>query len=211
MPPRRKLLPQEFYDRDPREVARDLLGKVLVRKLPDGKRASGRIVEVEAYLGEGDLAAHSAAGVTARNRVIFGPPGHAYVYFIYGMYYCLNFTCLKPGQAGCVLLRALEPLDGVAFMARERALDPEKLRSPAGMRLLTSGPGRACEALGITRDAFNGAALYTRSSQLQIVDDVFHPRGVAQSARIGIVKAAEMPLRYFISGNPFVSGSRKNR
>ena len=110
-----RILPQKFYARDPRIVARELLGKILVRTLSGRagtKRLAGRIVEVEVYLGEGDLAAHSAAGKTARNEVLFGPPGHAYVYFIYGVHYCLNFSCMPEGNAGCVLLRAIEPIEG---------------------------------------------------------------------------------------------------
>src|SRR5438105_10202037 len=115
-----RILPQKFYARDPRIVARELLGKILVRTMSGGvgrKRLSGRIVEVEVYLGEGDLAAHSAAGKTARNEVLFGPPGHAYIYFIYGMHYCLNFSCMPEGQAGCVLMRAIDPLQGLVWMA----------------------------------------------------------------------------------------------
>src|SRR6185312_17116557 len=149
-----RILPQTFYARDPRIVARDLLGKTLVRTLSDRalkKPLSGRIVEVEVYLGEGDLAAHSAAGKTARNQVLFGPPGHAYVYFIYGAHYCLNFSCLPEGQAGCVLLRAIEPLEGLDWMAKARGISAEGISSETGRRLLTAGPGRLCQALGITR------------------------------------------------------------
>src|SRR5437660_1097140 len=120
---KRKLnpLPASFYDRDPREVSRDLLGKVLVRR--EGKKLlTGRIVEVEAYLGAGDAAAHAAAGRTPRNDVLFGPPGRAYVYFIYGNHYCLNISCLPKGDAGCVLIRALEPVEGIKLMAEARGL-----------------------------------------------------------------------------------------
>src|SRR6202451_3553659 len=113
------LLKASFYDRDPRRVARSLLGKVLIRKTPRGILA-GRIVETEAYLGAGDAAAHSASGKTARNSVLFGPPGFAYVYFIYGNYYCLNVSCEPEGIAGGVLFRALEPIAGIAEMARAR-------------------------------------------------------------------------------------------
>src|SRR5438270_4203615 len=144
-----RILPQNFYARDPRIVARELLGKTLVRTLSSGvklERLAGRIVEVEVYLGEGDLAAHAAAGKTARNEVLFGPPGHAYVYFIYGVHYCLNFSCMPEGNAGFVLLRAIEPLQGIEQMARARGLGKQEPHSASGLRLLTSGPGRVCQA-----------------------------------------------------------------
>src|SRR6185312_909373 len=110
-----KLVAREFFNRDPREVCPELLGKIIVRR-EGRKNVAGRIVEVEAYLGADDAAAHAAAGRTARNDVIFGPPGHAYVYFIYGMHYCLNISCMPEGDAGCVLIRALEPVSGAAEM-----------------------------------------------------------------------------------------------
>src|SRR5579859_3401423 len=204
-----RILPQSFYARDPRIVARELLGKILVRTLSGGaksKRLSGRIVEVEVYLGEGDLAAHSAAGKTARNEVIFGPPGHAYVYFIYGVHYCLNFSCMPKGNAGCVLLRAIEPIEGIEQMAEARGIEPSRLHSTSGLRLLTSGPGRVCEALGITRKEFNSATLYSSVSPLKIVDDAWSPEEIRESARIGITKSPDLPLRYSIAGSPFVSG-----
>ena len=116
----------------------------------------GRIVEVEAYLGAGDLAAHAAAGNTARNSVLWGPPGHAYVYFIYGVHYCLNISCLPDGDAGCVLIRALEPVNGIAEMAKARGLADLDLTSPRDLRKLASGPGKLCEALAITRPRDNG-------------------------------------------------------
>src|SRR5580700_2865943 len=119
---RATLLKAEFFNRDPRRVARSLLGKLLVRKTRRGILA-GRIVETEAYLGSGDAAAHTAAGRTARNSVLFGPPGHAYVYFIYGNYYCLNVSCLPDGVPGGVLFRALEPVAGIEQMAEARGVD----------------------------------------------------------------------------------------
>jgi DNA-3-methyladenine glycosylase len=207
-----QLVPQSFYARDPRIVARELLGKILVRTLSRGAkslRLAGRIVEVEVYLGEGDLAAHSAAGKTERNQVLFGPPGHAYVYFIYGVHYCLNFSCMPEGNAGCVLLRAIEPLEGIEQMAQARGITGERLNSISELRRLTSGPGRVCEALGITRELFNGERLYTSSSQLKIVSDGFAPETIEETLRIGITKSSEMPLRYLIQGNPFVSGKRR--
>lgn len=206
-----RVLPQTFYARDPRRVARELLGKVLVRTLSSragAQRLSGRIVEVEVYLGEGDLAAHSAAGRTARNEVLFGPPGHAYVYFIYGAHYCLNFSCLPEGQAGCVLLRAIEPLEGIEQMAEARGISRERLHSRFGLKLLTSGPGRICEALSITRERLNGQELYRADSPLKIVDDGTQPDDIGESTRIGIRKSSDMPLRYFVAGNDFVSGRR---
>jgi DNA-3-methyladenine glycosylase len=208
-----RVLPQTFYARDPRVVARELLGKVLVRTLSSRaglQRLSGRIVEVEVYLGEGDLAAHSAAGKTARNQVLFGPPGHAYVYFIYGVHYCLNFSCLPKGQAGCVLLRAIEPLEGIEAMAKARRVSRERLDSSSGLKLLTSGPGRVCEALSITRERLNGEELYRDQSPLKIVDDGARAGEIRESARIGITKSSEMPLRYFIAGNNFVSGKQNH-
>ena len=207
------IVPQSFYDRDPRIVARELLGKILVRTLSRGAKATrlaGRIVEVEVYLGKGDLAAHAAAGKTERNQVLFGPPGHAYIYFIYGVHYCLNFSCMPEGSAGSVLLRALEPLEGVEEMARSRGLSADRLQTISGMRLLTSGPGRLCEAFGITRKNFNGQKLYVPSSRLRVVSDGFKPDVVGETQRIGITKSSEMPLRYVLEGNAFVSGRRQS-
>ena len=208
---RESVLPQSFYARDPRIVARELLGKILVRTLSRGAkstRLSGRIVEVEVYLAEGDLAAHSAAGKTERNHVLFGPPGHAYVYFIYGAHYCLNFSCMPEGNAGSVLLRAIEPLEGIEEMGQKRGIAAERLQSISGLRLLTSGPGRLCEALGITRKLFNGATLYVPDSDLKIVGDEFVPKAIDETLRIGITKSSEMPLRYVIAENAFVSGRK---
>src|SRR5450755_4768178 len=119
------LLKTEFFNRDPRRVARALLGKILVRKTPGGILA-GRIVETEAYLGQDDAAAHAAAGQTPRNSVVFGPPGYAYVYLIYGSHYCLNVSCMPEGMPGCVLFRALEPVAGIEQMAESRGFDLTK-------------------------------------------------------------------------------------
>jgi len=192
-------LPQEFYLGDPAAVARQLLGKLIVRIL-EGQNLIGRIVETEAYLGVDDPASHSFPGPTARNSVMFGPPGRAYVYFIYGMHYCLNVSCEPEGQAGAVLFRALEPVSGAAEMARLRGL-PEG----APPRLLTSGPGRLCQALGIVRDGTNGIDLTSPRSALYIGDDGYVPAGVTVTPRIGIRKASELPLRFLVSGNKFVS------
>jgi DNA-3-methyladenine glycosylase len=194
-----------FFDRDPRAVSRDLLGKILVRRR-GRKRLMARIVEVEAYLGEGDLAAHAAAGRTARNSVLFGPPGYAYVYFIYGNHYCLNVSCLPDGVAGGILFRALEPLAGIEEMARLRGVSGD---GPRDLRLLTSGPGRLAEAFGITRERDNGKNLTSSRSDLWLGDDGSRPTRVRTTERIGITKAAEMPLRYIIAGNAFVSGPQR--
>jgi DNA-3-methyladenine glycosylase len=199
-----KLLRRAFFNRDPRIVSRELLGKLIVRR--DGrKQLAGRIVEVEAYLGAGDLAAHAAAGHTARNAVLWGPPGHAYVYFIYGVHYCLNISCLPAGDAGCILIRALEPVSGIADMAKARELADLDLTSWRDLRKLASGPGKLCEALGITRPRDNAKDMLSPESDLQVMSDSFSVQEVAVTPRIGISKATEMPLRYVIAGNMFVS------
>lgn len=196
-----------FFNRDPREVSPELLGKLVVRR--QGRKVlAGRIVEVEAYLGADDFAAHATAGRTARNSVLFGPPGHAYVYFIYGVHYCLNISCLPDGEAGCLLIRALEPVAGLQAMAQARGLEDLDLSSTRDLRKLASGPGRLCEALGITRERDNGKDMVATRSDLQVMDDGFRmdEDKIAVTRRIGITKSAEMPLRYVIAGNAFVSG-----
>ncbi len=205
-------LPREFYDRDPRKVGRELLGKLLIRKAARGKLLVGRIVEVEAYLGAKDPASHSFKGPTARNEIMFGPPGFAYVYFIYGNHYCLNVSCQPPGIAGAVLFRALQPLEGIEDMATARHLKegPGMMRA-RDLRLLTSGPGRMAEALGVTRQRDNGKDFTSEKSDLIIAEppesDYRLPRILA-TKRIGITKAAEKRLRYVLAGNEFVSGPR---
>jgi DNA-3-methyladenine glycosylase len=188
------ILKRSFYDRDTSEVARDLLGKVVVH----GPTA-GRIIETEAYPGGDDLASHSARGITERTRVIFGRPGHAYVYFIYGMYECLNVVVGAPGTPGCVLIRALEPLAGIDIMRRRR---------PAARQLedLTSGPGKLTLALGITR-AHYGADL-TRGSL--VIRQSAQPCAfaIAVTPRVGITHCVDRPLRFLIRDNPFVSAPR---
>jgi len=200
-------LPPDFYVRDPVSVSRDLLGKVLLRR-GKGKIRSARIVEVEAYLGARDLAAHSAAGRTARNSVIFGPPGRAYIYFIYGNHYCLNISCQPEGQAGCVLVRALEPLAGMKQMARARGIPWRNDCNTREMKALTSGPGRLAQAFAITRDSDNGADLTDARSGLWVASDGYRVEKIITTPRIGITKAVDLPLRFLIAGNPFVSGKR---
>lgn len=157
---------------------------------------SGIIVETEAYLGRDDLAAHSARGLTDRTRVIFGPPGHAYVYLIYGMYECLNVVAEPEGVPGCVLIRALEPLSGVEIMRRRRPAAP----TPES---LASGPGKLTRALGITRD-LNGADV-TRGPLLIRRRPGAPPPEIVTTTRVGITQCADWPLRFYIKGSPFVS------
>jgi DNA-3-methyladenine glycosylase len=179
------------------EVARGLLGKVLVH----GPTA-GVIVETEAYLGGDDLAAHSARGITDRTRVIFGPPGHAYVYFIYGMYECLNLVAEPAGRPGCVLIRALEPVAGIELMEQRRpaARKPEQL---------ANGPGKLTLAMAITRRQ-NGADV---THGALVVREAHAPAAfeIAVTPRIGITKCADLPLRFLIAGNRFVSARGEHR
>ena len=184
-------LGRSFYMRGTVRVAWALLGKVLVHG-----DASGRVVETEAYLGPGDEAAHSARGVTPRTRVIFGPPGHAYVYLIYGMYCCLNLVAEPEGRPGCVLIRALEPLTGLSQMRRRRpgVREPEQL---------ASGPGKLTRALGITL-GHNGADVTRGPITVHPPEDGYKFE-IGVSHRVGITKAADLPLRFYIQGNRFVS------
>jgi DNA-3-methyladenine glycosylase len=185
------ILKRDFYNRPAVEVARDCLGKILVH----GKTA-GRIVETEAYLGVNDRAAHAWRGLTERTSVIFGPPGHAYVYFIYGMYECLNFVAEPEGEAGCVLIRALEPLAGISSMQRRR---------PTAKRIedLASGPGKLTRAMGISRKQYGvdltDSALHVREFRQQT------PLEMKVTPRIGITHCTDLPLRFLIANSRFVS------
>lgn len=192
MDPRRLVIvPRSFYEQPTVEVARDLLGKVLVHG-----RAAGRIVETEAYLGADDLAAHASRGATNRTRVLFGEPGHAYVFFIYGMYECLNLVTEPEGRPGCVLIRALEPLAGLGIMQRRRS----KARS---IEDLANGPGKLTLALGITRRQY-GADVTRGSLTVRRLENE-SPFEIAITARIGIRHCADWPLRFLIAGNRCVS------
>jgi DNA-3-methyladenine glycosylase len=180
-------LPAVFYDRDTAAVARDLLGAVLMHESAEGK-AGGRIVETEAYLGPHDPASHSAAGRTARTWHMFGPPGTAYVYFIYGMHWCLNAVTREDGYGAAVLIRAIEPMAGLDLM---RARRPKARRD----RELTNGPGKVCAALGVTR-AHDGLPL-TGHSHLTISRGIpIADHDVEIGPRIGISKAVDWPLRF---------------
>ncbi|HWP02384.1 MAG TPA: DNA-3-methyladenine glycosylase [Gemmatimonadaceae bacterium] len=187
-------LPPAFYDRDTEIVARELLGATLLCRTPEGV-AAGRIVETEAYLGPHDPACHAARGITPRNRALHGPPGTAYVYFIYGMHWCVNAVTREEGHGSAVLIRAIEPLEGVELMQRRRAR--------ADLRELTNGPGKVCQALGID-GRFNGMPLY--QGPLLILEGTRPARSrIAVAPRIGIRHAADWPLRFFELGNPYVS------
>ncbi|HXT14543.1 MAG TPA: DNA-3-methyladenine glycosylase [Gemmatimonadaceae bacterium] len=188
-------LPSEFYNRPTEQVARDLLGTVLECRTPDGV-ASGRIVETEAYLGEEDLACHAAAGRTARTAPLYGPPGIAYVYFIYGMYWCFNAVTRAEHQPSAVLVRAIEPVRGIDLMRRRRP----KVRRDVD---LTNGPGKLCLALGITRD-HNWAPLQRPPLVIRAGAPVAD-RDVTVTPRIGITQWAEHHLRWFVTGNAYVS------
>jgi len=196
---RLQVLSRRFFDRDPRLVGPDLLGKILVRR-QNRKKLIARIVEVEAYLGADDPAAHASIGKTTRNAVLFGPPGYAYVYFIYGNHYCLNVSCLPDGTPGGILFRALEPLEGIEQMFKLRGIGEN-----VDLRRLTSGPGRLAAAFGITRERDNGKDLTNTKSDLYIADDGSLPPEILITRRIGIRKAVDMPLRYIVAGNRFVS------
>ena len=186
-----RILGRGFYARPTIEVARDLLGRILVHG-----RTAGRIVETEAYLGRGDLAAHAARGLTQRTKVIFGPPGHAYVYIIYGMYDCLNLVAEPAGEAGCVLIRALEPVAGIDLMRRRR---------PAARTVedLASGPARLTLAMGITR-AHNGRDV-TRGDLTVREPLEATAFEIGTTPRIGIRQSADLPLRFVIRANRFAS------
>ena len=202
-----RLLPRGFFEAPPEEVAPLLLGKILVRKTAERKLLAGRIVEVEAYLGPHndppDPAAHAHRGPTPRNAVLFGPAGHAYIYFIYGRYFCMNIVCEKEGLAGCVLLRALEPVAGVEQMARNRGLAPD-----AAPRQIASGPGRLCQALGLTRAGDNGLDLLDPASPLQIRDDGYGSAEILITPRIGLHVAVDWPMRFSFAEHKCVSGPR---
>jgi DNA-3-methyladenine glycosylase len=226
-----RLLPRAFFEASPEQVAPRLIGKLLVSRSENHPTLwlAGRIVEVEAYLGphnqRPDPAAHSYRGTTLRNQVLFGPAGHAYVYSIYGRYFCMNISCEIEGRAGCVLLRALEPVAGAEQMALNRGLKVGGLtsgklaRQPTpttktcrwGPRQLTSGPSRLCQALGLTRTTHNGLDLLDSHSPLQVRDDGYATAEVLVTPRIGIHEAVDWPLRFALRGHTCVSGTKSLR
>lgn len=199
---RRRVLPRRFYAGDALEVAPALLNKVLVR----GRRA-GRIVEVEAYRGAEDPASHAYRGPTTRNATMFGPAGHMYVYFTYGMHWCANAVCGVEGEAQAVLIRALAPLSGLEEMrrGRQRGRPDRPLVAAVSDRHLTSGPARLCQAFGITGED-DGADLVRGDRGLRIADDgVPPPHRPGVSGRVGLSRAAELPWRFYVPGDTHVT------
>ncbi len=195
-------LPVSFFDRPADVVARELLGALVVSRL-GGRRTSARIVETEAYLGYRDPASHGYLHRrNERNTALFGPPGSWYVYLSYGIHWCANLVCEAEGTASAVLLRALEPVEGVQVMRNRRGAVED--------RQLCSGPGKLCQALGITRDNLDGTTMPASKVTVE-PSRVSLPVEVLTTPRIGITKAAEWPLRYLVAGNPHVSGGRTGR
>ncbi len=189
-----------FFARETLEVARDLLGCRLVRVM-EGRRVSGRIVETEAYVGEADEASHARPGRTRRNASMYGPPGHAYVYLIYGIHHCFNVVSDSEGFPAAVLIRALEPQEGVEVMRRRRSGRPDEE--------LTGGPGRLCQALGIDL-RFDGADLCAPDSRLFLEAGVSVPeQEVVAGPRINVrggETTVSAPWRFYVRGNRHVSG-----
>lgn len=198
-------LSHKFFRRDPVVVARALLGQVLVRVAADGTRLAGRIVETEAYLGVADRAAHSYGGRrTARNAAMWGPAGHAYVYFVYGMHHCMNVVAEGPEQPSAVLLRALEPIEGLEQMRRRRAAGRAVVLPDEA---LCSGPAKLAQALGVDR-ALDGADLVDGETMFLERGRRVPPARIVAAPRIGVDYAgdwAERPLRFYVAGNPHVS------
>jgi DNA-3-methyladenine glycosylase len=192
--PSLRVLPRSFYARPSLEVARDLIGRLLVRPLPGG-RLVGRIVESEAYQ-EGDPASHSFRGRTARNEVMFGRSGHLYVYFSYGMHFCMNVVTGRDGEGSAVLLRAVEPVEGIDWMLARRGLDD--------VRLLCAGPGRLTQAFGIDR-AHNGADLVAGDVLFVASGSAVPEDRIGVSPRVGLTLGVDRPWRFFEAGSPFVS------
>lgn len=190
-------LPAEFYLQDTREAARKLLGQLLVRTLPTGETLSGVIVETEAYLKD-DPACHAYTGQTPRNAMMFGPPGQTYVYFTYGLHMMLNLVCAPAGTAEAVLIRALEPQDGIEIMRLNRGGILET-------KQLTNGPGKLAQALALTRLDHNGLSITDPTSELRVLPHEIPPFEIVETTRIGISRGADLPWRYYVRGNAYVS------
>ncbi len=201
------ILKRAFYEQETLTVARQLLGKVLVHESPEGT-AAGRIVETEAYMGPEDRGSHSFGGLrTARTEPQFGPKGHSYIYFIYGLYYCFNVTSgAVPGKPEAVLVRALEPISGIDLMLQRRAAAKGNLRN------LANGPSRLCMAMELTRKQ-NGADLCVPPFHID-VGEIVREEKIVATTRIGIDYAGEWknkPWRFYIKDNVFVSVRAKKQ
>lgn len=190
-----RILPREFYDRDTEIVAREMLGAILECTTELGT-SSGMIVETEAYIGEHDPACHAAAGRTRRTAPLYGRPGISYVYFIYGVHWCFNAVTRPEGMPGAVLVRALQPLAGIPSMRQRRGPTISDLN-------LANGPGKLCAALGID-GTMNKLSLQKKPLVVRQGSAVDASQ-IVTAKRIGITKAADWPLRYYIEGNEFVS------
>ncbi len=200
------ILPVHFYDRPTLDVARDLIGKVLVHKTEKGTTA-GAIVEVEAYIGEDDPACHAAPGPTERNRPLYGPPGHAYVYLNYGLHDMMNCVTESAGSPAAVLIRALEPLEGLPLMQKRRSKAPwRKGKPPVSDHELCRGPGNLCRAMGITLS--DNTRPLTRGP-LTIHDRALSMGPIVWSKRIGIRVGIEHDWRASVAGHPSVSGKKE--
>lgn len=193
----RRILSKRFYSKDTIQIARELLGTCLVHETPEC-RVAGRIVETEAYLYKEDPACHASRGKTNRNAAMFGPPGHAYIYFIYGLYHCFNVVTAPEGVGEAVLIRALEPIKGIATM--------ELRRKTNVLKNLCSGPSKLVQAMGLTREQ-NGCALTTGPLTIHSRESFggCPPFEIEISTRIGINVGAELPLRFCVKGSCFTS------
>ncbi len=189
--------PREFYLQDTLTVAQKLLGQLVRRRLPSGETLSGIIVETEGYLKD-DPACHAYRGPTPRNRTMFGPPGHAYVYFTYGLHMMLNLVCAPEGTAEAVLIRALEPLEGLETMREHRGGIPSSIP-------LTNGPGKLAQALALTRLRDDGTDVTDPQNDLIVVPHLTPPFETVSTTRIGISQGKDFPWRYYIQGSKFVS------
>ena len=190
-------LTRDFYLQDTRQAAQRLLGQIVRRRLPTGETLSGIIVETEAYLTD-DPACHAYRGRTPRNATMFGPPGHAYVYFTYGLHMMLNLVCAPEGTAEAVLVRALEPVEGVDTMRENRGGLLET-------RQLTNGPGKLAQALALTRLSHNGVDVTDPEGELQVLPSNAAPFETVATTRIGISQGVDLPWRYYVRGNAYVS------
>ncbi len=185
------MLTRDFFNRPTMKVARDMLGAVLIHNSPAGKTA-GIIVETEAYL-QGDPACHASRGKTRRNAAMFGPPGTAYIYLVYGIHCCFNTVTMPTGTGEAVLVRALEPLEGLELMKRRRGI--------ADVKGLCSGPGRLCQAMGLDRQ-YNGMNLSSPSLYIQ---QGAVPESIVTTTRVGISQGQQLPYRFYIAGNRWIS------